>query len=308
MHFLLSPPISTCLNKRIDEHERRWNTPPKLTPESVVKMLNDEEPQTRLLSLIPLTATVSLNAGNNNAHSVSLGASLDGVSLSKSNSYSHPTGYGIDGSSVSASKSETISAGLSGISTAGAEAYNNGNNVKTESHSFSFGQATATSFGAIESGQAITGAASSVGISQSSTTSGNRRQFSQAAAVNTRYPCRPTWSNIGPNNGYNDQRFNRPTLTISKPCDEARPTLNIYAPDTFRREQKPTINIYKWQPNHKISRPDFMIQHQLRDSSNDRIHGSTSLQIESKNSKREYSDSDLISDLAQTVGELFDIV
>lgn len=97
MHFLLSPPISTCLNKRIDEHERRWNTPPKLTPESVVKMLNDEEPQTRLLSLIPLTATVSLNAGNNNAHSVSLGASLDGVSLSKSNSYSHPTGYGIDG-------------------------------------------------------------------------------------------------------------------------------------------------------------------------------------------------------------------
>lgn len=108
-------------------------------------------------------------------------------------------------SSVSASKSETISAGLSGISTAGAEAYNNGNNVKTESHSFSFGQATATSFGAIESGQAITGAASSVGISQSSTTGGNRRQFSQAAAVNTRYPCRPTWSNIGPNNGYNGE-------------------------------------------------------------------------------------------------------
>lgn len=97
-------------------------------------------------------------------------------------------------------------------------------------------------------------------------------------------------------------------MTISKPCDETRPTLNIYAPGTFRREQKPTIHIYKWQPNHRVSRPDFLIEHQLRDSTNDQIHGSTSLQIESKDSKQEYSDRDLISDLAQTVGELFDIV
>lgn len=59
-------------------------------------MLNNEGPQARLFSFNP-TATVSLNAGNNNAYSVSLGASLDGVSLSESNSYNHPTGYGIDG-------------------------------------------------------------------------------------------------------------------------------------------------------------------------------------------------------------------
>lgn len=108
-------------------------------------------------------------------------------------------------SSVSVSKSSTISAGLSGISTASAGAYSNGNNAKTESHSLSLGQATATSFGTIENGQAITGAASSAGTSQSSTTGGNRRQFSQAGAVNARNPCWPTWSNVDPSNAYNGE-------------------------------------------------------------------------------------------------------
>ncbi|XP_018303277.1 uncharacterized protein [Mycetomoellerius zeteki] len=287
---------------RADKHEQQWNTPPELTPESIVKILDNEEPQMRLLSLIPVTATVSLTTGNNNAHSVSLGASLDSISLSESNSHNRPTGYETDGSSVSVSKLATVSPGLSGISTAGAEAYNNGNNVKTESHSLSFGQATATSFGTIENGQAITGAASSAGISQSFTIGGNRRQFSQAGTVNARYP---TWSNIGPNNGYNNQ----PTLIISKPWDETnRPTLNIDASGTSRQEQKPTIHIHKWQPNRRVSRPDFSIKHQLHDSRNDRNHGSISLQIESKDFKQEYSGSDLISDLAQTVDKLFDIV
>ncbi|XP_018363382.1 PREDICTED: uncharacterized protein LOC108761385 isoform X2 [Trachymyrmex cornetzi] len=291
---------------RADEYERQWNTPPELTPESIVKILDNEEPQMRLLSLIPVTATVSLIAGNNNAHSVSLGASLDGVSFSESNSHNRLTGYETDGSSVSVSKSATVSAGLSGISTAGAEAYNNGNNAKTESHSFSFGQATATSFGTIENGQAITGAASSAGISQSFTMGGNRKQFSQAGIVNVRYP---TWSNIGPNNGYIDQRFNRPTLIISKPWDETnRPTLNIDAHDTSRQEQKPTVHIHKWQPNHRISRPDFSIKHQLHDIRTNQNHGSINLQIQSKDFKQKYSGSDLISDLAQTVDELFDIV
>jgi len=113
--------------------------------------------------------------------------------------YRHPKRQLLSRSSVSVSKSTTVSAGLSGISTAAAEAYNNGNNAKTKSHSLSFGQSTATSFGTIENGQAITGAASSTGLSQSFTISDNRRQFSQVGAVNMQYP---TWSNIGPNNGY----------------------------------------------------------------------------------------------------------
>lgn len=211
------------------------------------------------------------------------------------------------GSSVSISNSASVSAGLSGISTANAQAFSNGNSAKTESHSLSLGQATATSFGTVENGQAITGAASSAGTSQSSTTGGNRGQFSQAGA-NSRYPYWSTWSNIGPSNGHHDQRLDRPTLSISKPCDETRPTLNANAPGiVFRREQKPTIHIYKWRPN-RVSRPSISIEHQLDVSRNDRTHGSTSLQVESKDSKQKYPDGDLISDFVQTVGELLDIV
>ncbi|XP_011255050.2 uncharacterized protein LOC105250583 isoform X1 [Camponotus floridanus] len=259
---------------RADEHERRRNTPPELTPGLVVKMSSDEELQERFLSFIPVTATVSLNAGDNNAHSVSLGASLDGISFSESNSYNHPTKYGIDGSAVSVSKSETVAAGLSGISTAGAKAYSDSG--KTESHSYSFGQATATSFGIVENGHAITGATSSVGASQSSAaTGGNQGQFFPQAAVNMQYPYRPSWNNVGPNDGRND----RPTLTIWKPHDGTRPTLNIDAFGTFRREEKPTIHIHMWRPDHGIfSRPGLSIEHKPRDSWTDQTHGSTSRQ------------------------------
>jgi len=81
--------------------------------------------------------------------------------------------------------------------------------------------------------------------------------------------------------------------------------LNIDASDTSRQELKPTIHIYKWRPNHRVFRPEFLIEHQIHDFKNDQTQGLTGFQIESKDSKREYSD--LISDLAQTVGELFDI-
>ncbi|KAL6434281.1 hypothetical protein ACFW04_006011 [Cataglyphis niger] len=368
---------------RADEHERRRNTPPELTPESVVKTSSDEESEARFLSFNPVTATVSLNAGRNNAHSVSLGASLDGISLSQSNNYNHPTRYGIDGSPVSVSKSASVAAGLSGISTAGAKAYSNGSNVKTESHSHSFGQATATSFGIVENGRAITGAASSVGVSQSSTTGGNREQFfSQTDAMSAQHPYRPIWNNVGPSNGHNDQRFNRPTLIIRKPYDGARPTLNIDAYGSSRREEKPTIHIHKWRPDRRIfSRPGLTIEHQPRDSWNDRTRESTNLReytsrnsqswesasskhvssgsfgedsskgtstsgrqggnfmtrvnaqaiasseeeffpkggsaqsqiiplqyVESKDSERRQSDSDILSDLAETIGELFDVL
>jgi len=77
------------------EHERRWNTPPELTPGSVKR---SSEEETRLLSLVsfPVTASIGLNSGNS-AHSVSLAASLDGVSLSESNSYDYPVGYRAEG-------------------------------------------------------------------------------------------------------------------------------------------------------------------------------------------------------------------
>ncbi|XP_020297342.1 uncharacterized protein LOC109861908 isoform X2 [Pseudomyrmex gracilis] len=266
----------------------RWNTPPELTPESVVKTSGDEKSQTRLFSLVPVAATVSLNAGHNNAHSVSLGASLDGISLSGSNSYIRPAGN--DGSS--GSQSATISAGLSGISAAGAEAHNNGNNVKSESHSLGFGQATATSFGTIENGQAITGAASSVGASQSVAASGGNRGQSFSKAVGVQYQNRPVWNNVGPNYWRND----RPTLMISKPYDGTWPQLHVGV--TNRREQKPTVHIYKWHPNRGLpTRPGLSIEQQIHNSWNDRSHGSTGLQIGvgSSSSPHRYSSDDSAS-------------
>ncbi|XP_014482067.1 PREDICTED: uncharacterized protein LOC106748243 isoform X2 [Dinoponera quadriceps] len=287
-----------------NEHERRWNTPPELTPESVVKMSSNGEPQARLLSLIPVTATIGLNAGRNNAHSVSLGASLDGISLSESNSYDHPAGFGNDGSPVSVSKSTTVAAGLSGISTAGAKAYSNGNDAKTESHSLSFGEAAATSFGVVENGRAVTSAASSVGASQSSAVSGvsQEQSFSQAGAINVRYPNRPTWSNVGPSNEYNDRRFGRPTLTVSRPHDERRPMLIIEAHDTSNRQQTPTIHIHKWRPNQRVfPRPSLSIKRpefRPRESWNDgQFHGSPSLHVEVSSSPHGYSAGDSASQI-----------
>ncbi|XP_011632170.1 uncharacterized protein LOC105423903 [Pogonomyrmex barbatus] len=266
-------------------------------------MFDDEESQTHLLSLVPVKATVNLNTGHNNAHSVSLGASgIDGISLSESDSYNRPAG-----SPISVSKS--VSAGLSGISTAGAKAYTDGDNDKTESHSFSFGQATATSFGVIENGQTITGAASSVGTSQSSATTGDNRgqSFSQAGAVSAQYPYRPTWNNVGPNNGPNDQYFNQPTFIVSR--DETRPTLNIGVPGISIQEQKPTIHVSEWRPHHReFFRPSLSIEYQLHNSRNDPADRSSSFHVGSKDSKQGYYNSDIISDLAQTVGKLFDII
>lgn len=121
-------------------------------------------------------------------------------------------------SPVSVSKSTTFSAGLSGISTAGAGAYSNGKDAKTQSHSLSFGQAAATSFGAVENGRAITGAASSVGTSQSSAVSGasQGQSFSQAGAVSVQYPNRPTWNNVAPSYGHNGKYYYRRRISGKK--------------------------------------------------------------------------------------------
>lgn len=77
------------------------------------------------------------------------------------------------------------------------------------------------------------------------------------------------------------QHLSRPTLTISRPYDGIQPlTLNIDAQGTIGRDQKPTIHIYKWRPNHRVfPRPSLSIEHhELRpyDSWNDRAYRSTS--------------------------------
>lgn len=67
------------------ENERRWNTPPKLTPEQADGKSNfdNESPQPRFL---PFSASFTLSSGgtSNNAHSLSVGGSEDGISFSQS--------------------------------------------------------------------------------------------------------------------------------------------------------------------------------------------------------------------------------
>ena len=73
------------------ESERRWNTPPKLTPGSAdgkSNLDNDStQPQPRFL---PFSASFSLSAGgdSDNAHSLSVGGNQDGISFSQSASQS----------------------------------------------------------------------------------------------------------------------------------------------------------------------------------------------------------------------------
>lgn len=81
-----------------------------------------------------------------------------------------------------------------------------------------------------------------------------------------------------------DRRFGRPSLTILRPYDNKRPTLNIEAHDTSSRQKKPTIHIYKWQPDHRtFPQPSLSVVHELRpdNSWNGQSHGSPSLQVAS---------------------------
>jgi len=146
-----------------------------------------------VVSSVPSCSSVSWNLSLNPRHYVPRRSTCEEQSLHFS-------------SAVSVSKSTTFSGGLSGISSAGARAYSDGNNAETESHSVSFGQTTASAHGAVENGRAITNAASSIGTSRSSAASGADRFLSRGgiAPASAGYPNRPRWSNVGPNNGQSE--------------------------------------------------------------------------------------------------------
>lgn len=97
-----------------------------------------------------------------------------------------------------------------------------------------------------------------------------------------------------------DRPFSRPTLTISKPYDHSihgiRPTLNIGIPDIPRREQKPTIHIYKWRPNHRVlPRPNLSIEHQQHNSWNSETYGSIGPELRISSNSDSYATGDSIS-------------
>ncbi|XP_012255936.2 uncharacterized transmembrane protein DDB_G0289901-like [Athalia rosae] len=213
MPFIFGLCTGTPTGDRIifnDEDERRWNTPPVLIPEPLVKSNAAGRPDGRFL---PFSASFSLSAGASNAHSLSVGANEGGVSLSQSASHADTLGsFNSHGSGLSASQSSSFSSGLSGISASDANAFNLnhpifGGTSQANSNSFSLGDATATSQGNSNNGQANSGAQSGVGgVSSGGTStagSGHSSAGSQASA--SEYHGRPTWSNFGPNTNWNHQ-------------------------------------------------------------------------------------------------------
>lgn len=81
--------VSHSVDDRVlltEEDERRWNTPPELIPEQVIKTSDAKDG--RSLS-IPITTNINVNAGNN-AHSLSFQVGPEGASYSESNSFNRP--------------------------------------------------------------------------------------------------------------------------------------------------------------------------------------------------------------------------
>ncbi|XP_028981902.1 hornerin-like [Diachasma alloeum] len=250
-----------------DEAERRWNTPPELTPEAASPK-NGNSPQPRFL---PFSASFSLSAGGSNAHSLSVGGTKDSISLSQSQSSSSGS-FGNAGSGISASQSSSFSAGLSGISASDANAFNLnhpafGGHSQADSNSFALGQASAGAHGSVVNNQANSEAHSSVGNAHSSAASGassvvgNGAEFGADGAKRGQSDRggKPSWTNIGPNydiGGLYTPSTDDPVLKIhARP--QYTPPLRLHvgiSNDRFT-SQRPSLLITQNRPPTRHYRP-----------------------------------------------------
>ncbi|XP_066600789.1 uncharacterized transmembrane protein DDB_G0289901-like [Prorops nasuta] len=250
----------TWADERIElskaEHERRRNTPPELTPDWAPQQTRtgkkNEAPQARFL---PFTASFSLNAGQNNAHTLSVGADREGISLSQSTSQSSATSFGNTAGSLASSQSSSFSAGLNGFAAADSNSFSLnhpifGANTQADSNAFSIGQGAASANGNAANHHASSNAQTSLGPSQTS-----------APSFPERYPKREPnmWSNIQPS--YEETVHldrNRPMLVIShspSSWNEQNPKrgpieLDIDAQNTNWNNNKPYIHVSKWRPSN----------------------------------------------------------
>ncbi|XP_020720558.2 uncharacterized protein LOC100649218 isoform X3 [Bombus terrestris] len=217
-----------------EENERRWNTPPELIPEQLIK--TSDVKSGRSLS-IPITTNINVNAGNN-AHSLGFQLVPEGVSYSESNSFDHPLSEA--SGSVLQSQSVSFSAGLTGI-------------------------AAATSSGSTQNGHATSSAASSVGFVHSSATSSiGAVRPSQGTII--RFPGqnqnRPMWSNIRPNNnknnGNNPPRMPKLDIEVKPHRENNRGTIKLHVSthETKWDNNQPKIHIHKWQPSSRTHDDD----------------------------------------------------
>ncbi|KAH0567309.1 sericin 1-like [Cotesia glomerata] len=220
LFFCLISVLSVALADRVyfQEEGRRWNTPPELIPVGSSRNQNENNsdgPQARFL---PFTASFTLNTGANNAHSLSVGGSDEGISLSQSQSSSSSL-FENSRPGISASQSTSFSAGLAGISASDANAFNlnhpifGGNSGNSaNSNSYTWGEASSSSTGKVVNNQAITSAQSSVGSSSNSVSSGassSAGNFASSAsnAATSANTDHSSWSNR-PN--YQDYNLNNP--------------------------------------------------------------------------------------------------
>ncbi|XP_053979036.1 uncharacterized protein LOC128876587 [Hylaeus volcanicus] len=234
-----------------EEDERRWNTPPELIPEQVVK--KSDMKNARLLS-IPITANINVNAGSN-AHSLGFQVGPEGFGYSESSSFNQQAD--------SQSQSLSFVAGSSGVAGAASQAMGQhrpvlGNQGHVNGQSFGFGSAAASSSGTVQNGHAASVASSSVGSVHSSASSG-AGTIAVSEGMHIRFPegqRQPIWTNIRPNYNNNGPQGTRaPKLNINvEPQREQNfePILQISTQQTrWGNDRRPTIRIQKWHPTYR---------------------------------------------------------
>ncbi|KAG9430243.1 hypothetical protein HZU67_07445 [Apis mellifera carnica] len=219
-----------------EEDERRWNTPPELIPEQVMK-----ESDTKARSL-----SVS-NAGNN-AHSFGFQVGPEGVSYSQSNSFGRPLSQ--TSGVISQSQSVSFAAGLTGI--AGALSFSQYYPVYGNQGNVGFGSGTSSS---------SSSATSSVGSTHSSSSSPHVVTIGPSKGMPVRFPGqnqhRPIWTNIRPNiNNNGPSRIPKLEIEVKPHQHEQKENrfnpieLGISMQETRLNNNRPTIQIHKWRPSN----------------------------------------------------------
>ncbi|XP_043496336.1 uncharacterized protein LOC122520290 isoform X1 [Polistes fuscatus] len=246
-----------------DEHEKRWNTPPELTPEQVTRKKAETINGRAEARFLPFSASFNINAGQDNSEALQLGAGLGGISVSQSSSFSQAAAnsFGNTGSSLSASQSSSFAAGLAGISASDANSFNVnhpvfGGQSNSNSNSFSVGQASASSQANAQNGQASSGSQASIGSVHSSASTGSNVQVLSDGLIlgQPQGPRKPVWTNIGPNHDFPGHPIsNRPTLTIQEAPitnGQKRPiTLTLGGYDSRWQQSRPQLETNEWYPN-----------------------------------------------------------
>ncbi|KAK2578890.1 hypothetical protein KPH14_009755 [Odynerus spinipes] len=245
-----------------EEHEKRWNTPPELTPEQVTGKKStaiNGRPEARFL---PFSASFTLNAGQDNSEALQLGAGLGGISVSQSSSFSQAgaNSFGNSGS-LASSQSASFAAGLTGISASDANSFSVnhpvfGGQSNANSNSFSIGQASSSSQANAHNGQASSGSQAAVGIVHSpSASGGNVQALSNGLTIGQHHgPGKPGWTNIGPNHDFPGHPIsNRPTLTIQESpivSTQKRPiTIQLDGYDPRWQQSRPQLQVNEWHQN-----------------------------------------------------------